>query len=382
MKVLFTPTRFFPFMGGVEHSSYHLSRHLVKLGCQVKVICAFDGPGNSIESIDGIKIVRIPYLLKIAATNITLGLPKKIWDEPFDIVQTYMPTPWAADWSILIGKLRHKKTVIYIKSDMGHSGKIARFILKIYVETLFKLSLLLVDKIFIVNQEWETVFKQTGKILRKHKHKIVVIPNGVDVNKFVKLKKNIGARNEFELLFISVFSKYHQYKGLDDLLRSLVEVKKVIPKISLKIAGEGELTPYYKNLVNELDLKDEVKFLGPFAQSKLVNLYSKASIFLLPSRGFEGHANVILESLACGTPVIASNVIGMATDIIKSDCGRIIEPGDTDRLAMEIIDLINNKQMLTKMGKNGEKLIRKKYRWEAVAENVLNEYKLLFGENK
>jgi glycosyltransferase involved in cell wall biosynthesis len=374
MKIIFTPVRFFPFQGGVEHSSYHLSKHLVKLGNKVKVICALEGVGKPHETIDGIEVERLPYIGKLANTNISLRLPLRIAKESCDIIQTYMPTPWSADWSILIGKLRRKKTVIYIKNDMSHSTLLARIFNFLYINTVFRFSLNLVDKIFMVNQEWQEVFVKTGPIFAKHTKKIVIIPNGIETDKFSPQKVK---RQKNELLFVSIFSKYHGYKGLDDLLEALQQVRKTVPDVRLKIAGDGELRPHYVEEVKRMGLAKNVIFAGKFPHHELPSLYSASSMFVLPSKGLEGHANVVLESLACGTPVVVSNVVGMATDITEYNCGKVVLPSRPKQLADAIIELLSDDASRRKMEKNAVELIQSKYKWSVVAKRVQAEYRAL-----
>jgi len=71
MKILQTPTRFYPYVGGVENYVYYLSKELIKLGNEVRVICANEPKSKQEEIIDGIKVKRLEYIGKIAAANIT-----------------------------------------------------------------------------------------------------------------------------------------------------------------------------------------------------------------------------------------------------------------------------------------------------------------------
>jgi len=99
MKILQTPVRFYPFTGGVENYVYYLSRELVKSGNQVKVVCANEPDIESKQRVEGIEVERLPYMGKIANTNITTGLPGALSDGDYDIIHTHIPTPWSADWS-------------------------------------------------------------------------------------------------------------------------------------------------------------------------------------------------------------------------------------------------------------------------------------------
>lgn len=95
MKILQTPVRFHPFIGGVENYVYNLSRGLVGLGHEVTVLCANESKLEKEELLDGIKVRRLPYACKIANTNITPSLPIEILREEFDLIHAHLPTPGA-----------------------------------------------------------------------------------------------------------------------------------------------------------------------------------------------------------------------------------------------------------------------------------------------
>ena len=107
MKILQTPARFYPYIGGTEQAVFYLSRELVKMGCDVKVICANESYAQD-SVVDNIKVKRIPYIGKIANTNICLSLAKELIKEDFDIIHTHLPHPYSADISALISLIRNK----------------------------------------------------------------------------------------------------------------------------------------------------------------------------------------------------------------------------------------------------------------------------------
>ena len=83
----------------MENYVHSLSRELVEMGHEVTVLCANEPESEKDDVIDGIKVRRLPYIGKIANTNITPRLPLEILRDDFDIIHTHLPTPWSADWS-------------------------------------------------------------------------------------------------------------------------------------------------------------------------------------------------------------------------------------------------------------------------------------------
>ncbi len=130
MKIVQTPVRFYPFIGGVENYVYYSSKELVKLGHDVTVICANEPLTKKKEIVDGIRVKRLSYLGKVANTNITPQLPFTLFKEEFDIIHTHIPTPWSADWSNIVSKLKKKPLVVTYHNDIignGIADNIARF---------------------------------------------------------------------------------------------------------------------------------------------------------------------------------------------------------------------------------------------------------------
>lgn len=366
-KILQTPIRFYPSIGGVENHVYYLSKELVNNGNFVKVICANE-PRSSSTNIHGIFVERLAYLFKITNTNITFSLPLTILRSCFDVLHTHMPTPWAADWSVLIAKVVKKRSVITIHNDMDKAGFLGKIVTKIYLFTLFKLTLTLVDKIIVVNPDWENSFTATKKILMPYKKKISVIPNGIDPSLFKKSASS-GAKENC-LLFISVLDKHHKFKGLDYLLSSLKLVKKDFPDIELVVIGEGELKNYYQQKAALLGLDDNVRFIGEVKQEDLVSYYNAASVFILPSTEIEGFGIVLLEAMACNVPVIATSIVGTSSAIKKYNTGLVVEPKNAEDLAQAIATILNDPTLAKTMGNNGRKLVEENYDWREIAKQI------------
>jgi glycosyltransferase involved in cell wall biosynthesis len=370
MKIVQTPVRFYPFTGGVENYVYYMSKELVKLGHDVKVICANEPSSKKEEIVDGINIKRLGYIAKIANTNITPGFPFALSSEDFDIVHTHIPTPWSADWSNIISKIKGKPLVVTYHNDIIGTG-IANHIANFYNSTALKSLLNNADKIIITQPN----YIKYSLYLEKFEDKIEVIPNGVDVEKFKPI--NIP-KQENTLFFLSLLDEFHRYKGLDYLLKALISVKKTIPNVKLIVGGKGTLLEYYRKLVVDYDIKDNVEFHGFIPDEKIVEYYSRSSIFVLPSISSkqEGFGIVVLEAMACQTPVISTEIVGVADDVKKSKSGIIIPPKDADKLSEAIIKILecNNPEI---MGINGRKLVTDKYTWSGIAKNTEKLYNKL-----
>src|SRR5487761_2280654 len=155
-----TPPRYPPFTGGVENVSQVTSSRLVALGEDVLVVCA-DEPRGASDFGDGVPIRRLAWHWKLGNTNITLGLPATLFKEPWDVVHTHLPTPWAADWSVYIARLLKRGSVVSFYNEIVGEG-LAGFVASVYRRTFFRLTLRLADRIIVVSDAWRDELAALG----------------------------------------------------------------------------------------------------------------------------------------------------------------------------------------------------------------------------
>ena len=161
--------------------------------------------------------------------------------------------------------------------------------------------------------------KAFGKVLHQEYQipweKINIIPGGVDTSSFkadfslqeARLKLNWP--QDRQIIFTS--RRLVHRVGIDKLLTAFATIRAKIPDIWLAIAGRGPLEAELKQQVKDLELEDRVKFLGFLPDEQLPIAYQAADFSIMPSQSFEGFGLAIVESLACGTPVICTPVGGM-----------------------------------------------------------------------
>jgi len=206
--------------------------------------------------------------------------------------------------------------------------------------------------------------------------KIIVIRNGIDPKKFYLLDK-IDSRKRLGLpldkkILLSVGGLVKR-KGFHHVIDILPEVIKFVPNLLYIIIGgpsaEGNISNFLKEKIKKLNLKNYVKLVGPKPHSELVYWYNAADVFCLFSSK-EGCPNVIIEALACGVPVVSSNVGGIPELIINDDLGFIVNT--KKELKYALIKTLNKKW-------NNKKISQFGYQntWEKVAQDVRKIFKTL-----
>ena len=151
------------------------------------------------------------------------------------------------------------------------------------------------------------------------------------------LRKHVAPNGEKVLVHTSNF---RVVKRVPDTIRILERVIKEIPS-KLLLVGDGPDRSECERLCRQLGLCDDVKFLGK--QDGLVEILNAADIFLIPSQS-ESFGLAALEAMACGLPVISSNIGGLPELIRHNETGFIAGIGDVDRMAKYVVDLFSNQR--------------------------------------
>lgn len=368
MRILQTPPRFYPYIGGVENSVHSLSKELIKLGHQVKVICANEPPfGDKI--IEGIEVKRLKYIGKIANTNITLGLPRAIINADFDIVHSYIPTPWSVDWSAIISLIKAKPFIVTYYNNIVGRG-IYSYLAQEYNFIILPILLRFAKKIIITHKRYIDYSPYLKDCLKK----IAIIPVGVDLEQFNK--NNQIHKQEKTIFFLGLLDEFHRYKGLDYLIRAMDLVRKEIPEVKLIVGGEGRLKEEYRKLAHSLGLSEQIDFAGFIPEEKLAEYYNNCDVFVLPSISFEqeGFGIVLLEAMACGKPVVTTNITGLADKIQQRKAGIVVRPKDVNALGRAIVDILKDKDCALKMGTQARRLVEEEYAWNKIAKRIENLY--------
>ena len=168
--------------------------------------------------------------------------------------------------------------------------------------------------------------------------KIKVINNGVDRAKFYPPK------NPVTQPIILCTSRFGARKGVEYLIQALA----LVPKAKLLLVGTGKLESKMKQLVRKLHLSSRVEWLGVVPHDRLGPIYRRAKIFVLPSLS-ESQSNSLLEALASGLPVVATN-IGGNPELINSQNGILVPPADSQALAEAIIQALNRRWQKISLG--------------------------------
>jgi glycosyltransferase involved in cell wall biosynthesis len=199
---------------------------------------------------------------------------------------------------------------------------------------------------------------------------VAIRPMGVDMRgRFTP--DEATKRDSVHLLFVG---RLVEKKGVEVLLRALPAVLTAHPSARLTVVGHGPLGPSLEQLAQTLGITAHVSFLGPRQQSELPALYRSASLFVTPfvqarSGDREGLGLVLVEALACGCPVVSSDV--PATRDVLADLGgvRRVPPSDANALAEALIEALSDQSRLAAAALAARDVLLHRFDWQAVADS-------------
>jgi len=208
-------------------------------------------------------------------------------------------------------------------------------------------------------------------VLRHYNHspdKCETIPVGVDRSSFFPLNVT---RIPNSLFFLG---RLEARKGIDFLVRAMVSVKRQLRDVQLYIGGEGVLRPQLENFVRQNNLVHNVHFIGALDDADLNKWYNQVSIVVIPSV-FEGFGLTAIEAMACGTPVVATDVDALRDVIEDGETGFLAPFNDIEALSSQILRLLGNEAERTRFAARGLERVESIYNWDTISQEVLNRYK-------
>lgn len=355
-----------------ESSIVELGKSFAKEGHDVTIFISDEfKPETSLKS-KNLKIEYLPTKFKTvfppAFIPFTPSLYYKLKENNYDVIQTSDYFQLGTIISVLASL--NKKTKVVVWQDLNNFPRFpGGLIIKIFNNTLGRLVQHRIS-LFIPKTNTSRLFLLKSKVKISKIYR--TIPTGVDTNVF---KPQSNTKFDLKIIenkrVILCVARLHEQKGLEYLIKSIVYVKKEHPNILLIIKGNGNLLNELKTLIEKLSLTDNVYIFTSFLNRKdLVNLYNISEFTVLPSI-FETFGFVILESMACGKPIISTNIDGPREIILNNDVGYLVESKSSEELSEKIILMLKLTEVRKKMGLNARELAVKKYEWNSLAKEFI-----------
>lgn len=347
--------------GGVKQHVRDLANALIAEGHEVSVLAPAEDDSD-LESfvVSAGRPIAVPYNGSVARVNFGVVSAARVrrWvrDGKFDVVHVHEPA--SPSLSVLTCWVSDGPLVATWHSSQERSRAMGAFyyVLQTAIEKV-------TGRIAVSEKARKTLVEILGG-------DAVLIPNGVSCKQFEYGEPFDGyPRQGRTLLFLGRIDESR--KGLEVLLNALPEVLEVFPDLELLVAGPGDIEGVRESLPSSTG--DHVHFLGLISEEDKVRAFKSADVYVAPNTGGESFGIVLLESMASGTPVIASDIDAFARVLENGESGALFANENVESLAASITELLADEDRLAALRVAGHRRAHE-FDWESVARDVVRVY--------
>ncbi len=338
-------------IGGLQQVVVNICRTINRNTFDISVLC-LRALGDFVPEVEnmGIKVFYLPQKQKGTDYFSFLKVAKILKEEKIDIIHTHNTQPFID--GTIGALLSGVNTIVHTDHARDFPDK-RKYMFAEWLMSKFTY------KVVGVSEHTSDNLIKYEKISAK---KIVTIMNGIDGSKYNisidkdKKRKALVIREKGPIIGIGV--RLSEQKGITYLLQAMPEIIKIFPDITLIIAGEGPNEDELKRESVQLEIDKHVSFAGP--RLDIPELLKLFDIYVLPSV-WEGLPMVLLEAMAAGCPIVATNVGGNSTVIKHGENGSLVRPGDPAILSSEIIKLLSNEKLRNQYIKSSYAIFKEKF---------------------
>ncbi len=389
MKIVLTCPASIPAVqfGGILFLSTDIAEQLGRKNIDVSIITTdldFANNTNTFnknlpreEKLEFFRILRSHVIFNLKLFFINPGMYKILKKEKPDLIHAIGIRGFQAFVSALVSKFNNIPLVI---SDQGglythpdfNKGIINKILYRLQ-EPMIKFIIKQSKKIIVANEYEKEIFKKYTK-----EDKINLIFNGIDYQKLLNNPFNFKDKYQIDKKFILFLGRFNYVKGIDYLLKSYSEIitkKDFQNDVMLVIMGadfgyEKEM----EKLIQKLNLQKVTKIIKKPAREDVIAAYHACEFLVLPSR-WEMSPLTPVEGFACKKPTISSKVHGIPYVIEDEKTGILVNPENSLELSNAIIKLLNNPELIERMGQKGFEKVEKEFNSEYMTNKILEVYK-------
>lgn len=363
MKIGIVTQSFYPAYGGVTEHVYATYRGLKDMGHDVKIMTSSFGKQRDGEHEDVIRLGRNRRVVSNGAfVNVCVGLSlsQQVKDvlqrEKFDLLHLHQPL--VPTLPLLF--LHHSQTV-----NIGsfHACYPRSLYYRFCKEELRGLYSKLHGKI-------AGSMASRNSIRRYFPGEYAIIPYGINLARFSNPANGFSNEHDdvFNILFVG---RIDPRKGLKYLLEAFPAVLGAFPNARLTIVGDGPLRSYYETLSvkPKKGMRRKVIFTGRVAPQELPSYYAQSHLFCAPAVGGESFGIVLLEAMASGLPIIASDIDGYRDVVTHTREGLLVKPRSPSALAEAICEVLQDKERREGFSQAG-RLTSSRYSYQATTANI------------
>jgi phosphatidyl-myo-inositol alpha-mannosyltransferase len=373
MRICMVSDNYYPYVGGIAEHVHFLAIELRKRGHVVKVLTARIG-GRMMECMAEVPgeehVKRIGYGL-VVRTNKSFARVTVDWhpvakirryfeEERFDVIHVHgslAPT-------LPIAAIQASRVLNIVTFHAGHEQSLGYALFRTELMPYF-------DAVHGLIAVSETARLSCYKYFRGPYH---IIPNGIDLTFFRPDAGRVPGLDDGRprILFVG---RFEPRKGLKHLLSAMPEIVRSVPNVELVVVGTGLLGYSYKSYLSK-EVQEHVRWAGLVQNEDRPKYYASCDVYCSPATGQESFGIVLLEAMATGKPVVASDIDGYRTVMTDDREGLMVPPCDPPALAGAIVKILLDRETARRYAANGFERAQQ-YSWPKLAERVETYYEEL-----
>ncbi len=381
MKLIEVVAVYPPYRGGIGTVAAQNAHMTQRVGMDVIVATPMHPTlGNNVTSDeiqDGVRIIRLRPFLSYGNAAIMRGLFSILVQS--DIIHLHYPFI-GSEWIVVLAGLVHKKKIV-VTYHMDLVGKgIFRVIFKIYLLIFLPLIVRTAKHIFVTSMDYAKHSK-LKKYLNTKKELFSELPCSVDVDVFLpREKKNCilsrhGITTDSQIiLFVGGLDRAHYFKGVSLLIQVCSQLFPIHPNTHLIIVGDGDRRQEYEQQSEKLGITERIHFAGSVSDAELPQYYACADVCTLPSvDSSEAFGIALIEALACGKPVVATDLPGVRSVVRHGVDGLLVAPSNVEELRSALSTLLSDEQLRARMGISARDRVQRCYSTDVVGREFISE---------
>ena len=336
MRIAHLTATFPPYPGGAGNTAFRFAREQAARGHEVEVFTA-PAPGE-IPDPGAVIVHRIDPVLAIGNAPLIPALRKV---DGFDVVHLHYPFIFGSELTLL-GRMnrgrRAQALLVHYKNRLVGPG-VRGALFSAYEHSVAPALIRAADRVCVLSAD------HAGSVpyLRRSGQKLIEMPNGVAIELFTPGADKAGVRDRLGIgpdaivaAFVATLDRAHHFKRLDIAIEALAQVG---DEVHLVVAGGGELLDGFRAEAAAAGIADRVHFLGPLPHPELPDVLRAADLFLLTTEPPESFGIVLIEAMATGLPVIATDYPGVRA-VVDDETGILVRPDDPAAVAAALAELV------------------------------------------
>lgn len=380
MRIAHVTATFPPYYAGTGNVCFQMARRLSQLGHTVTVYTMNVGDGAP-DTQDGFAVERLAPLIRVGNAPLLPGLLRL---PRYDLVHLHYPFIMGAEMIWANRHLHHQPYVLTYHNELRWRG-VRGLVYDLYQKTAARAVLASAGRILLTSADFGQSSPFLWPLIQSDPSRVVEIPNGVDVDYFHPAvdARHVRVENRLRddhtvILFAGAMDVAHHLKGgVPELLRALAQVED--ETVVALLVGGGGMVETYQALAHALGIGERVRFVGWVPHEEMAPYYSAADIVVQPAALMEAFGMAAVEAMACGKPVIVSNLPGARTVVGDGQDGLLVRPGDVEDLVQKMRLLVGDRSLRRAMGEKGRVKVEQHYAWDQIIPRLVDIYRKVVG---